>query len=427
MESRRNTGVSLFLILLSYFMASFFKVCANIVIPLYQERFALSSGFSGFISSAYFLTYTFMQLAAGPLSRRFGSHRVIAAGFTLSTIGTLILAFPSNGLSILIARLLMGIGLGPTYVATLSFMTDNYEGRTYALMGGVSLASGGLGSAFAFAPLRALVNAFGTTATLAGLAAVTQAMALAMLGLSFSYLRGRETQADGNTNPLLLLAKGVQDIMKSKPLVQIFLLWFLYSGIQHSYQGLWSASWFSSAFPASTALAGYSSTLVSIGIVAGTLLSENIKGRSTPLYKAAIAYEAFFTSAAVLLCITHVLKCAIAPYLTLAADLSLGLGIGLMNIQHISYVRRLATTEENATVLGVINAAGSLAAMLFQWLSGVSVDIFQSRLATGTGASEAVQRSLANSGFTTAYSVYAALFLICAASAIHDQAKRKLC
>jgi len=78
--------------------------------PVIKSELHLSTTQIGVLLGAFFWTYVPMQLGAGWLAERFPVQRVIALGFTLWSIATMLTGVVSGFVALLCMRLLLGVG-----------------------------------------------------------------------------------------------------------------------------------------------------------------------------------------------------------------------------------------------------------------------------------------------------------------------------
>lgn len=64
----------------------------------------------GMMMSAFFWTYTLMQVPVGWLAERYGAHRILAAGLTIWASATMLIGFAHSFAGLLVLRLLLGLG-----------------------------------------------------------------------------------------------------------------------------------------------------------------------------------------------------------------------------------------------------------------------------------------------------------------------------
>lgn len=358
----------LFLFFTAYVFTSFFKISANVIMPIYKERFQISSSLAGFISGTYYLSYAVMQLFASPLSRKYGALRVVGCGFLIACLGSLCFAFATNSMTVLLGRFFVGIGVGPVFISILSFLTDNYEGRQYSIYTGLAVTFSGLGQVIASAPLKILVDRFSIRQVFSVISVLLCLISFILLKTS-SYAKRKQIE---RTSILKQISNAASITVKKPVLLFICIIWILYNSFQHSYQGLWSSSWSLSSYPELPQLSGLSATFVSLGLMCGTFFSERLKKKETKRLISTVRSEYEFLLATFLVCLTHKLPISVC----LIADFILGYTIGDICIQQNAYTREITDDSVSASIIGFMNFSSSLGSIFFQWMTGLSFDFF---------------------------------------------------
>jgi len=77
---------------------------------LIQDELALSPQQLGVLFSAFFWTYSILQIPVGWFAERYGAQRVLAAGLALWACATMLVGFAHSFAVLLLLRLLLGIG-----------------------------------------------------------------------------------------------------------------------------------------------------------------------------------------------------------------------------------------------------------------------------------------------------------------------------
>jgi MFS family permease len=77
---------------------------------LIQEELGLSAGQLGVLFSAFFWTYSILQIPVGWVAERYGAQRVLAAGLALWACATMLVGIVHSFAALLALRLLLGIG-----------------------------------------------------------------------------------------------------------------------------------------------------------------------------------------------------------------------------------------------------------------------------------------------------------------------------
>ncbi len=84
------------------------------------------------VITAYLLGFGGAQLIYGPLADRFGRRPVLIAGMTVFVVFSVLAAFAWSFETLLLARVLQGVGVAGTRVLAVSIIRDCYAGRTMA-------------------------------------------------------------------------------------------------------------------------------------------------------------------------------------------------------------------------------------------------------------------------------------------------------
>jgi MFS family permease len=78
--------------------------------PLIQDQLHLSATQLGTLLSAFYYSYVLAMVPVGWLAERLGAHRVLGAGVALWSISTFLTGFAGGFVSLLLLRLLLGLG-----------------------------------------------------------------------------------------------------------------------------------------------------------------------------------------------------------------------------------------------------------------------------------------------------------------------------
>ncbi|HVW69203.1 MAG TPA: MFS transporter [Steroidobacteraceae bacterium] len=79
-------------------------------LPLIHAELGLSGTQLGWLLSIFYYSYVASMVPAGWASERYGAHRVLAAGMAIWSLATLLTGFTTGFWSILLLRLLLGVG-----------------------------------------------------------------------------------------------------------------------------------------------------------------------------------------------------------------------------------------------------------------------------------------------------------------------------
>lgn len=340
--------------------------------PVYQKKFSISSGFSGFISGCYFIPSAIMQLFAAPLTRKFGAMKVIGFGMLIATAGSFCFAFANNEYVVLLGRLCLGIGVGPVFISIVTFLTEYFSGREFSLYTGLAVTFCGFGQAMASAPLKWLIETFNIGSVFLVISFILVLISAIIIVVSFS----EETKVFESEKILNKTIEAAKAVFKSPVLFYTAIAWILSNGFQNAYQALWSASWFEAAFTSKAHLSGLSGSIISVGLMAGTFFSERLKKPEATITQANVCSQYLYTISVVLCVVSHLIN----PFFCLITDFAVGFGIGILCIQQNAYMREKSDDSISASILGFVSFCSSMLSVFFQWLTGLSYDLFNAKL-----------------------------------------------
>jgi ACS family D-galactonate transporter-like MFS transporter len=87
----------------------------SVAAPLMQDELGLSATAYGIVVSAFFWTYVPSQILAGWLADRVSVHRLMAGGVAIWGLATVLTGFVGGVVSLVLLRLLMGLGEGTAF------------------------------------------------------------------------------------------------------------------------------------------------------------------------------------------------------------------------------------------------------------------------------------------------------------------------
>ena len=138
----------------------------------------------GNVVGAYTLAYGFAQLAAGLLTDRFGSRRLMLVGLGLGAVGSATFAVTETYMLAVLARLLMGVAGGCLYTPTIAYLFAAFPAALRGRAMGFAETGVGAGQVLSLLGLPALFTAIGLTPAFLALPVAALALGLAVtLGL----------------------------------------------------------------------------------------------------------------------------------------------------------------------------------------------------------------------------------------------------
>lgn len=270
------------------------------------------------VVSSLFLGFAVGQLLVGPLSDSFGRKPVIYAGYVVFGIGCVLSAVADDFTTMLVGRVLQGLGAAGPRVVSTALVRDGYAGREMARIMSFIMA------VFILVPAIAPALGEGVIALGGWRACFTALLVLAAVAAIWFALRQPETLAPEARRPFRasVIASGVAEIARTRTSTAYTLVMggvfgaFLgyLSAAQQIFQqtydtGQWFAAWFGLAALAIGAASVVNAQLVmrlgmryltgvaliGTSVISGALLAADLIG-GTPPFWAFVAWQipAFF-------------------------------------------------------------------------------------------------------------------------------------
>ena len=112
-NTNQKRSKSVFTLLYVAFIICFIDRSAiNIALSYIGNDFNLNATELGFVSSAFFFSYALMQIPGGWLADKFGSKITVITAILMWSIFTMMTGFAWSLVSLLVIRVLFGIGEG---------------------------------------------------------------------------------------------------------------------------------------------------------------------------------------------------------------------------------------------------------------------------------------------------------------------------
>lgn len=149
------------LIYIAYIVCFLDRSAINIALSYIGKDFNLSTTTLGVVASAFFFSYSLMQIPGGWLTDKFGTRNTVIVAITMWSIFTVFTGFAWSLGSLIVIRILFGLGEGAFPSASLKQVAEefSYKSRSQATSGMIS--SNYVGAAIApviIAPIIASVG-----------------------------------------------------------------------------------------------------------------------------------------------------------------------------------------------------------------------------------------------------------------------------
>jgi sugar phosphate permease len=274
-KARQYRYVVFVIIALTYITVYFHRMCPAVIAVDIQRYFKVSGTLLGLLSSAYFYPYAIMQLPVGLLVDSWGPRKTVSAFLTLAALGSAIMGLTSIfGLAIM-GRVLVGIGVSPVFVSNYKLLTEWFEPRKFAIMGGIFMAMGGVGVLLSTSPLAWVSNLIGWRMTFVAVGVLGLAMASLVYKFVFNrpsdkgwptFASSPEDQATTDVD----LLEGLKMVLIEKRFWPIASWSFFVVGVFFALAGLWGGPFLMHAYGLSKTSAAAVLSVSAAGLVLGS-------------------------------------------------------------------------------------------------------------------------------------------------------------
>jgi MFS family permease len=148
------------------------------------DYWGLSEAYLGFLSSSFFISYAVLQIPSGILADRFGSRRLIVAGFGVQAAGLFLGSLSRSPGQFLAARILTGAGQATYFACQQAIISFTLPPERRGAGTAATMAGAGLGSAVGFLLGKFLsAGSFGWKMPFVALGGLSAAFILAVLAV----------------------------------------------------------------------------------------------------------------------------------------------------------------------------------------------------------------------------------------------------
>jgi predicted MFS family arabinose efflux permease len=261
---------------LGFALSMFCRVSTAIISPDLARELSLTSAQLGQLSAAFFYAFAANQIPLGLALDRFGARRVMAVLSVLAAAGALLFAGGQTFESLLLARVLMGIGLSGNLMVVLALLAAWFPVDRFAFLGGLVISIGTLGNMMAASPLALLAQSLGWRGTFFAFALVNSILAGTFLLVVRDRPPGAETPPRKSAASLF---KGAGKLLGMYPFWAIAFSNFFRYGYVAALQGLWAGPFLIYGLGFSPVTAGNIILALGLGYMFGLPLCGRISDR----------------------------------------------------------------------------------------------------------------------------------------------------
>ena len=159
---KQSKAISIFLVFaLGYFISTLLRAITATISPELINEFNLSAGELGRLGGGYFLGFASVQIPLGYLLDLKGPRKIVSYFLSIAVIGIILFAFAQNFLTLLISRVIIGIGVGACLMGPLTAYRVWYQDETQQRSNSWMLMVGAVGMLFSSLPVQYLLPTIG--------------------------------------------------------------------------------------------------------------------------------------------------------------------------------------------------------------------------------------------------------------------------
>ena len=239
--SPRLSGVAVFIYVflpfaLGHYLSSLLRNVNAVLAPQLVGALALTPGQLGLLTSAFFFAFALVQLPVGIALDRYGPRLVQLYLMLLAACGALLFATGHSFLQLVLARAIIGCGLGGCFMSAVKAIATWIEPRRLPSVQGYLIAVGGLGAASSTMPVRALLQHTDWRGLFTMLGILSACTGLLI------WLMSPKTAAPGGKMPTV---RSVLDVYRAPSFRATVSLVLVPHAVFFGIQGLWIGRWLS--------------------------------------------------------------------------------------------------------------------------------------------------------------------------------------
>lgn len=381
MKIFRATNVVIGMLCLMYFITYLDRVNVSTAAAGFGPEFGLSKTQIGLVFSAFAYPYLVFQIIGGWVSDRFGARRTLIVCGALWATATVLTGMAGSLMSLLLARVLLGLGEGATFPAATSAMSRWVSNGKRGFAQGITHAAARVGNAAAPAAIVATMAAFGWRMAFYLCAAISFAW---VIGWAFVFTENPKDHPRISPEELASLptprgAKPALDwgrlFRRMWPVTMVYFcygwtLWLFLSWIPQYFLHSYDLNISKSAL--------FSSGVFFAGVVGDSLggwITDRILRRSGSLRMA----RSVMVSVCMGFCLLSLLPLLVLHDLTWSViSLSAGFFFAEMSIGPMWAIPMDIAPEHSGTASGMMNTGSAFAAIVSPVVSGWLIDRFGS-------------------------------------------------
>lgn len=369
METSKSRSKTSVLAVLAYLLAASFlcyemalQVSPGVMTHDLMRDLGIDAGSIGFIASAYFFSYTIMQIPVGLLFDRYSSRLLITVAVMVCASGAVFFGMTHSMYFAALGRFFMGFGSAFAFIGVLVVAATWFAPRFFALLVGIAQCLAAMGAYMGAGPFATAVENFGWRSVVHVLALT----GFSLMALSWFLIRDKKPDVSlQQSKSSMSIIDSVQAITREAQTWWVAVYAFACWAPMTAFPATWGVAYLMQRYAISRSVAAHAVGMIWIGLAVTApfigWLSDNIGRRNILLQTC--AFVGVVSSMTILY----------APHLSLVAVYCLLFSFGIATAgQIISFavIKDNNRAEVTATAIGFNNMAVVAGGAIFPYLVG---------------------------------------------------------
>lgn len=353
-----------------YLLADLYRSVNAVLSPVLIEEFQLNASHLGLITSAYFLGFAALQIPLGVALDRFGARRTLACALLFAALGSLLYGIAESAQFLIIGRFLIGFGMGGCLMGAYKAYSEWIATDRLPLINSIHTFIGGFGVVLATEPVHFSLNFLDWRELFFVLSVLT------VLTSAFILFVVPRKKKEGNTNETILNQfKGISVILKSKAFWCLLPIATFVQATYLSLDTLWAGPWFIDVAGFSDSLMARLLLIIALSLTAGYLLNGVVADWLRKFQIKAIAVAVFGM-------VTFTILVGILAMVSLTGGTGgvvlwpLLIFFGPFVLLCYPIFASMFDKGLSGRVITLYNLAVFLTSFIFQWFTGVVIDLW---------------------------------------------------
>mgnify|MGYP001062554523 CR=1 FL=1 len=263
-----------------FIFSMFYRVSNAVISPNLIQDLGLNAESLGILGGAFFYSFALLQIPIGPMLDRIGPRIVMGSFTLLGAFGAFLFALADSFTPAFLGRLMIGAGMACGLMGPLKVFVLYFPPKKFAMLMGIFLSTGALGSMLAASPLAYLTSALGwrTTFVLAG--GITTLLSFMVFWVLGGEKKKEEVDISSHSPDLEMgILQSIRLVLGSLTFWQMGTVAFFRYGTFVGLQGLWLGPYLIHIKGYSSIQAGNLLIFLAIGTIIGSPFAGQLSDR----------------------------------------------------------------------------------------------------------------------------------------------------